>query len=62
MLIGGAERLTHGGRTLATWRTPAPARRVDLARLRRDRPELVADYLLEGVPARRLQLGGLAHA
>ena len=62
VLIGGAERLTHGGRTLATWRTSAPARRVDLARLRRDRPELVADYLLEGVPARRLQLGGLAHA
>ena len=62
VLMGGAERLTHGGRTLATWRNSAPARRVDLARLRRDRPELVAEYLLEGVPARRLQLGGLAHA
>ena len=61
VLIGGSERLTHGGRTLASWRTSAPARRIDLARLRRERPELVAAYLLEGEPSRRLHLGGLTN-
>ena len=62
VLMGGAERLKHGGQTLATWRKSAPTRRVDLARLRRDRPEIVADYLLEGEPGRRLHLGGISHA
>ena len=54
----GAESITHAGKTLATWRATAPSRRLDQARLRRERPEVYSAYTVESVPSRRLVLGG----
>lgn len=56
-----AERITHQGTTLATWRTGSPARRVDLERMRREVPDVVARYTVESAPTRRLVMGGLGH-
>ena len=56
--IKDAERLCSQGRTLATWRSCAPSQRVDVARLRRERPEIAGEYLVESAPSRRLVLGG----
>ena len=57
-LMKDAERLCSQGRTLATWRSCAPSQRVDVARLRRERPEIAGEYLVESAPSRRLVLGG----
>jgi putative phage-type endonuclease len=56
--MGGAERLCAQGKTLATWRSCAPTQRVDVTRLRRDRPDIVRDYIVETPAARRLVLAG----
>ena len=53
-----AERICSNGKTLATWRSVAPSRRVDLARLRRERPEIAGEYLIESATARRLVITG----
>ena len=56
--MGDAERLCAQGKTLATWRSCAPTQRLDVARLRRDRPDLVVEFSLEAQPTRRLVLSG----
>jgi putative phage-type endonuclease len=53
-----AERVCVDGRPLATWRSAAPVRRVDVARLRREQPEVVSRYISEGTPSRRFTLVG----
>ena len=57
--MGAAERITYGGKTVATWKNIKPSVRVDVARLRRDRPDLFNDYTLESAPSRRFVLEGL---
>jgi putative phage-type endonuclease len=61
-LIRDAERLCSNGSTLATWRSCAPSHRVDVARLRRERPDIAGEYLIESAPSRRLVLGGASDA
>jgi predicted phage-related endonuclease len=61
-LMGDSERLCSQGRTLATWRSCAPSQRVDVARRRRERPEIAGEYLVESAPSRRLVLGGTSDA
>jgi putative phage-type endonuclease len=56
--MGGAERLCAQGKTLATWRSSAPTQRVDVTRLRRDRPDIVREYVVETAATRRLVLAG----
>ena len=57
--MGAAERITYGGETVATWKNIKPSLRVDVARLRRERPELFNDYTLKSAPSRRFVLEGL---
>lgn len=54
-----AERVCSNGQPLVTWRSSSPTRRVDLARLRRERPELVGLYTSVGKPPRRFTLLGV---
>ncbi len=54
--IGPAERLTWQGETLATWRLSRGSSRLDTERLRRERPDIVEGYTVQGTPTRRLQL------
>ena len=54
--IGPAERLTWQGETVATWRLSRGTSRLDTERLRRERPEIVEGYTVEGTPTRRLHL------
>jgi putative phage-type endonuclease len=61
-LMKDAERICSKGRTLATWRSGSPWRRVDVARLRQERPDIAGEYLFESAPTRRLVLGGLSDA
>ena len=60
--MGHAERVLFNGKTLATWRSGAPTSRVDVTRLRKERPEVVSEYLVESPGQRRLVLGGAHHA
>ena len=60
--IGPAECLRYKGRTLATFRSGSSTIRIDITRLRRERPEVVSEYLIESPPQRRLLLGGARHA
>ncbi len=55
--MGAAERLTWRGQTLATWRLDRKTTQLDLDRLRRERPDIAADYTVKGRGARRLQVG-----
>ena len=57
-----AEQITSHGKTLATWRCGSPVKRVDVARLRREAPEVAAQYMTESQPTRRLVVGGVGHA
>lgn len=57
----GAEMLTNRGKTVATWRSGSPVHRVDVARLRREAPEIANRYLIESAPSRRLVIGGARH-
>ena len=57
----GAEQITSHGKTLATWRCGSPVKRVDVARLRREAPEVAAQYMTESQPSRRLVIGGPRH-
>ena len=52
--IGPAESLTWEGQTLATWRLTKGAARLDTERLRRERPDVVADFTVRGPDTRRL--------
>lgn len=61
-LMRDSECITHQGVTIATWRTSAPTRRLDQARLKRERPEVYSAYTVESAPTRRLVLGGVGHA
>jgi putative phage-type endonuclease len=60
--MGPAERVCHNGQTLATWRAGSPTSRVDVTRLRKERPEVVSEYLVESPAQRRLLLGGAQNA
>ena len=57
--MGDAERITYGGETVATWRNVKPSVRMDVARIRRERPELIGDYTLKTAPTRRFVLEGI---
>jgi putative phage-type endonuclease len=56
--MGPAERLTHAGQVLASWRTSRPACRLDVSKLRRERPELAQAFTVEAAPVRRLHIRG----
>lgn len=55
--MGAAERLTWRGQTLATWRLGRETTRLDLDRLRRERPDIAAGYTIKGSGVRRLHIG-----
>jgi predicted phage-related endonuclease len=57
----GAELLTSRGKTVATWRSSSPVNRVDVARLRREAPEVASRFITESAPSRRLVIGGARH-
>ena len=61
-MMKGAEQITSHGKTLATWRCGSPVKRVDVARLRLEAPEVAAEYMTESQPTRRLVVGGVGHA
>jgi predicted phage-related endonuclease len=56
--MGDAERLCAKGKTIATWRSCAPTQRLDVTRLRRERPDLLKEYVVETPATRRLVLAG----
>ena len=53
-----AEQITRQGKTLATWRCSAPAQRLDVARLRREAPDVAGRFMAESKPTRRLVIAG----
>lgn len=53
--IGPAEQLTWQGRTVATWRLAKGTVRIDTERLRRERPDIVEHYTVQGATSRRLK-------
>ncbi len=55
--MGPAERLTWQGQTIATWKLGKETSLLDLDRLKRERPDIVAGYTLRRQGSRRLQLG-----
>jgi hypothetical protein len=57
--MGDAERITYSGETVATWRNVKPSVRMDVARIRRERPDLIVDYTLKTAPTRRFVLEGI---
>jgi hypothetical protein len=57
--MGSAERISYGGETVATWKNIKPSVRIDVARIRRERPDLFVDYSLRTSPTRRFVLEGL---
>jgi hypothetical protein len=57
--MGAAERITYDGETVATWKNIKPSVRIDVARIRRERPDLFVDYSLRTSPTRRFVLEGL---
>jgi putative phage-type endonuclease len=57
--MGAAERISYGGETVATWKNIKPSVRIDVARIRRERPDLFVDYSLSTSPTRRFVLEGL---
>jgi putative phage-type endonuclease len=52
--IGSAERLTWQGRTVASWRLGRGSARLDTERLRRECPDIVERYTVQGAASRRL--------
>jgi predicted phage-related endonuclease len=60
--MGPAERICSNGTPLATWRCGSPTARLDVSRLRKERPDVANEYLIESPPQRRLVLGGARHA
>lgn len=50
--MADATALTYQGRELFTWRPRAGAKRLDAAALKKDHPELVAEYTKQGEPTR----------
>jgi predicted phage-related endonuclease len=54
--MGGAERLTWQGKTLATWRLSKGVARLDVERLRRERPDITESYTVHSPATRRLQI------
>ena len=57
--MGSAERISYCGETVATWKNIKPSVRIDVARIRRERPDLFVDYSLRTSPTRRFVLEGL---
>lgn len=54
--MGAAERLTWQGKTLATWRLSKGVARLDVERLRRERPDIAESYTVHSPATRRLQI------
>ena len=55
--MGPAERICSNGKSLATWKSGAPISRVDVTRLRQERPDIANDYTVVSPSPRRLVLG-----
>lgn len=51
--MGTSEALRYAGRTIATWKQSKGSERVDVIRLRAERPEIAAEFTLAGEGARR---------
>lgn len=56
--MGEAERITFKGQTLASWKNVKPSTRIDVARMRRERPDLASEFALKSEPTRRFMLEG----
>lgn len=56
MAFDDAESISYGGLTLATWKGSKPSEKVDVARLKADHPELVAQYIKQTSGTRRLSV------
>lgn len=56
--LGDATELVDGTQRLATWRARTGSTRIDIARLRRERPDIVRDYAETGAPSRTWRIGG----
>lgn len=54
--MGSRERLTHRGRTLATWRCPRPSRRLDAKSLSAAHPEIAREFTHTVIGGRRFLL------
>jgi predicted phage-related endonuclease len=54
--MGDAEAITSRGKTIATWKNVRPAARIDVTRMKSERPDLVAQYSLMSAPTRRFVL------
>lgn len=54
--IGSRERLTHRGRTLATWRCPRPSQRLDAKSLSAAHPEIAREFTHTVIGGRRFLL------
>jgi putative phage-type endonuclease len=52
--MGPAESLSFGGKTLASWRNSKGVSRIDVERLRRERPDVARDYTVSSPGGRRL--------
>jgi putative phage-type endonuclease len=58
--MGHAEKLTHRGRTLATWKCAKGSSRIDTKALTKAHPEIVASFSTSVVGSRRFLLKGAA--
>ena len=58
--MGPAERITWHGQTLASWRLSKGADRLGTERLRRERPDIVADFTVTSLGTRRLHINTAA--
>jgi predicted phage-related endonuclease len=58
--MGHAEKLTHRGRTLATWKCAKGSTRIDTKELTKAHPEIAASFSTSVVGSRRFLLKGAA--
>ncbi len=56
--LADRDTLTHGGRTLATWRSAKPGQTLDVDALKRVRPDIYTAYLKPTTGSRRFLLKG----
>jgi hypothetical protein len=58
--MGHAEKLTHLGRTVATWKCAKSSTRIDTKALAKAHPEIAASFTSSIVGSRRFLLKGAA--
>ena len=58
--MGHAERLTHQGKTIATWKCSKPSTRIDTKSLAKAHPEIAAAFSTKAIGSRRFLLKGAA--